>query len=92
LVYWHGSLFSEPKTNSPPPLYVQSSLGSMGFARWLSGQSGGLVVQSFLILSIFLACPGAALKFGYQSSVKESESEKKLVQKNPGPALMERSI
>ncbi len=54
----------------------------------MSGRSGGLVVQSFLVLSIFSACPGAALKFGYQSSVKESESEKKLVQKNPGPALV----
>ncbi len=50
------------------------------------------MVQSFLILSNFSACPGAALKFGYQSSVKESESEKKLVQKNPGPALVESSI
>ncbi len=32
------------------------------------------------------------MKFGYQSSVKESESEKKLVQKNPGCALAESSI
>ncbi len=58
----------------------------------MSGQSGGLIVQSFLILNNFSACPGAALKFGYQSSVKESESEKKLVKKNPGPALAESSI
>jgi hypothetical protein len=33
----------------------------MEFACWLSGQSGGLVVQSFLTLSNFSACPGAAL-------------------------------
>ncbi len=59
----------------------------------MSGWSDGLVVQAFLFLSNFSACrPGAALNFGYQSSVKESESEKKLVQKNPGPALAESSI
>ena len=58
----------------------------------MSGKVGGLAIQSFLILSNFSACPGAALKFGYQSSVKESESEKKLVQKNPGPVLEEISI
>ncbi len=72
--------FQQPKTNSPPTLHIQLSLGSMGFACWLFGRSGGLVVQSFLILSNFSACPRAALKFEYQSSVKESESEKKLVQ------------
>ncbi len=36
--------FQQPKTNSPPPLYVQSSLGSMEFVRWLSGRSGWLDV------------------------------------------------
>ncbi len=73
-------LFSEPKTNSPPILYVQSLLVSLGFAPWLSGWAGGLAVQYFLILSNFSACPGAELKIGCQSSVKESAS-KKLVQR-----------
>ncbi len=58
----------------------------------MSGQSGGLVVQSFLILSNLSDHPWAALKLGYQSSVKESESEKKLGAKGPGPALAESSI
>ncbi len=58
----------------------------------MSGQSGGLVVQSFLTLSNLSDHPGAALKFGYQSSVKESESEKKLGAKGPGPALAGKSI
>ncbi len=39
--------FQQPRTNSPPPLYVHLLLGSMGFAHWLSGQSGGLAVQYF---------------------------------------------
>ncbi len=81
MVYWHVVCLQQFKTNSPSPLYVQSSLGSIGFAHWLSGQSGELVVQSFLILSNFSAFPGAALKFRYQSIVKESESKNQLVQK-----------
>ncbi len=81
LVYWHVVYFQQPKTNSPPPLHAQLSLGSMRFAHQLSGWSGGLVVQPVLILSNFSARPGAALKFGYQSSVKASENKKKLVQR-----------
>ncbi len=76
LVYWHVLCFQHPKTNSPSPLFIQLVLGSMGFDPWLSGQAGGLDVQSFLILSNFSACPGAVLKIGCQSTVKKSASKK----------------
>ncbi len=78
LVYWHVVCFQQPKTYSPPPLYVQLSLGSMELDPWLSGQVGGLAIQSFHIQSIFSARPGAALKIRCQSSVKESASKKLL--------------
>ncbi len=64
-----------------------------GFACWLSGRSGGLVVQSFLILSnFFFSLSRVSIEIWIPIKCQRVREWEEVGEKSPGPALAESSI